>query len=388
MDVLNRILRDVCSSTTLTLTSLAKRLKREGKDVVNFASGEPDFDTPSFIKEKAREALDRGFTKYTPSSGIPELKEAIVKKLKEENNLFYHPDQILITTGAKFAVFVAVLGLINPGDEVILFSPYWVSYPEMIKIARGKIKVFHTQENGFKIDPDRLRDFITDSTKVIILNYPANPTGVTYTKEELEAIWKVIRGKGIYVISDEIYEKILFDGIKHVSFASLDEEALARTITINGFSKSFSMTGWRIGYLAGPKELIKEFKKIIDHTTSCPNSIAQYACLSAFSEEGKRWQEEVRQEFERRRELLYSKLKEIDKLTPLKPQGTFYLFCDIRETGISCMGFSSRLLEKYYVATIPSLGFGIEGFLRLSFSTDKESILKGVERIKSFISEL
>ena len=373
-------------SSTLKITALTKKLKREGEDVVNFAAGEPDFDTPPFIKQAGKDAIDEGFTKYTPSAGSIDLRNIIAKKLKEENNLAVSDKNILVTSGAKYSLFVAICLLTEPGDEIIVPSPYWVSYPEMIKLAGGQVKFLKTsKQNNFKINTDELKKFITSKTKLLILNYPANPTGVTYSEQELKDIYEIVKNNNIFVLSDEIYEKLLYDGRKHVSFASLPG-ALKTTFTVNGFSKSFSMTGWRLGYLVGDESLIFEASKIIDHTTSCACAISQKAAIAAF--EDKQWQEEMRAEFQARRDLLWQGLDSSGKVIPLKSEGTFYMFCDITKTGLTSMDFCSQLLEKHLVSCIPADGFGAEGFIRASFATSREDIQKGIERIKQFVSEI
>lgn len=374
-------------SSTLKITALTKKLKKEGKDVVNFAAGEPDFDTPSFIKDAAIAALKEGFTKYTPSRGVLELREKIAQKLRYENNLPYEDKNIIVTTGAKYAIFVALFGLIEAGrDEVIIPSPYWVSYPEMAKLAGAKAQFLEAlREDNFKISPEKLDKAITPKTKALILNYPSNPTGATYTREELQAIYEIVKNRGIFVISDEIYEKLVYDGREHISFASFSGAA-DWTITINGFSKTYSMTGWRVGYLAAPQSFADEFSKMIDHTTSCICSISQKAAIAALDNPS--WPIKINQEFQRRRDILWQGLSKCDKVKPIKPEGTFYMFCDIRETGLSSVEFSSKLLEKYLVSCIPADAFGAEGFIRLSFSTAEDNIIKGIDRIISFVKEL
>jgi aspartate aminotransferase len=373
-------------SSTLKITALTKQLRKEGKDVVNFAAGEPDFDTPSFIKEAAKNAIDQGFTKYTPSRGTVELREKIASKLKNENNINAGANNIIVTTGAKYAIYAAIFSLINEGDEVIIPSPYWVSYPEMVKLAGGVAKFLPIdKENNFKLKPQDLENAITEKTKILILNYPSNPTGVTYSKDELAKIYEIVKDKGIYVISDEIYEKLLYDGRKHFSFASFPG-ADDFTFTVNGFSKTYSMTGWRIGYLVGPDKLIGEISKMIDHTTSCVCSISQRGASAAL--DNSEWQETIKEEFQKRRDILWSGLSKTGKVIPLKSEGTFYMFCDISKTGLSSFDFSSRLLEKYLVSCIPASAFGAEGFLRLSFATSSESIEKGIDRISNFVKEI
>ena len=371
-------------STTLKITALTKQLIREGKDVVNFAAGEPDFGTPSFIKEGAKRAIDDEYTKYTPSIGLVELRDAIAAKLRQENKIPCENKNLIVTSGAKYAIFVTLLGLTDTTDEVIICSPYWVSYPQMVKLTGAKIKILPTtQKDNFKINIEALKNAITSKTKLLILNYPNNPTGITYTRRELEEINSVIKENNILVISDEIYEKLVYDDKKHISFASL-EGASKYTITINGFSKAFSMTGWRLGYLAAEENIIKEISKIIDHTTSCACSVSQKAALTALTDQ--QWQKELKETFQKRRNLLYEELKSSSKIVPFKPEGTFYMFCDIRKSGLTSLDFSSQLLDKHLVSSIPADSFGAEGFIRLSFSTSLEQIKKGATRIKEFLN--
>ncbi len=373
-------------SATLKITALTKKLIREGKDVVNFAAGEPDFDTPDFVKEGGINAINQGFTKYTPSVGYPELRAAIADKLNKVNKLSVSSENIIVTTGAKYAIYVSLLALLDSGDEVIMSSPYWVSYPEMVNLTSGKSVFLQTKEsNNFKIDPQTLSETITPRTKVLILNYPNNPTGITYSYNELKEIYNIVKEKNIHVISDEIYETLIYDEREHVSFASFPG-ADKFTITINGFSKSHSMTGWRIGYLSASEETINEISKIIDHTTSCASSITQRAALAALTNEN--WQRKIKLEFQKRRDVLYKGLSDCDKLNPIKPEGTFYMFCDIRETGLSSFDFSTKLLEEYLVSCIPASSFGMEGYIRISFSTGLEQISKGLKRIKDFVKSL
>lgn len=373
-------------SATLKITALTKKLIKEGKDVVNFAGGEPDFDTPLFIKEEAKIAIDKGLTKYTPSAGRIDLKEAIADKLNRENNIKASASNIIVTSGAKYSIFVTMFSLLAAGDEVIIPAPYWVSYPEMVKLTLAKTVVLPTSvSNDFKINPAELEKAITPKTKLLILNYPSNPTGVTYSREELEAILKVVKKKKIFVLSDEIYEVLTYDGRKHISFASLPG-AFESTITINGFSKTYSMTGWRIGYLVADEKIVNETSKIIDHTTSCASSISQSAALAALG--NKDWQEEIRGKFQERRDAIWKGLSAFPELKPFKPQGTFYLFCDIRGSGLGSFDFSTRLLENFLTSCIPADPFGQEGYLRCSFSTSLEQISKGVERIGEFLTSL
>ena len=373
-------------SATLKITALTKKLVAEGKDVVNFAAGEPDFDTPDFIKEAACTAINEGFTKYTPSAGMPALREAIAAKFRTKNNIAYEAKNIIVTSGAKYALYVAFLALLKGGDEVLIPSPYWVSYPEMATLCSAKTKILATSpQNNFKILPDELAQAVTPSTKVLMLNYPSNPTGATYSRRELNALAEVVKDKDIFVISDEIYEVLVYDGNEHVSFASL-EGMYERTVTVNGFSKAFSMTGWRLGYLAAPDEFIEQACKIIDHTTSCACAISQRAGLAALGNESIAL--EVRKTFQSRRDLLMRGLSECKGIKPYKPQGTFYMFCDIRDTKMNSFDFASKLLKEKLVSSIPADAFGWDGFLRLSFSTSDEQIEKGISRIKEFLSNI
>jgi aspartate aminotransferase len=384
--LINPQVLSLTKSATLKITSLTKQIKKQGKDVVNFAAGEPDFDTPDFIKNAAKEAIDQGFTKYTPSSGDNNLKKAIANKLKSQNNIPVEAENIIVTSGAKYAIFISLLSLASWEDEILIPLPYWVSYPEMVKLTPGKAKFIELpEENNFKLTPELLKKSITAKTKALIFNYPNNPTGTTYSKEELLAISEVIKDAKITVISDEIYEALVYDKQNHTSFACLNSMQ-DHTITVGGFSKSFSMTGWRVGYLAANNDFIKEVSKIVGHTTSCPCSISQAAAIAAL--EGKEWQSQVGAKFEERRDLLYKGLDKIDKIRPLKPEGTFYMFSDIRETGLNSLDFCSRLLEEELVSCIPASSFGKEGFIRISFSTSLEQIKKGIDRISRFISTL
>ncbi|MCF7887018.1 MAG: pyridoxal phosphate-dependent aminotransferase [Candidatus Omnitrophica bacterium] len=372
-------------SATLKITALTKQIKKEGKDVVNFAAGEPDFDTPDFIKTAAKKAIDQGFTKYTPSSGDNRLREAIANKLKINNGILVDKENIIVTSGAKYAIFIALLSLLSDGDEVLIPSPYWVSYPEMVKLTSAKAKFIElAEQNNFKLTPKLLEESITAKTKILIFNYPNNPTGATYNKKELREISEIIKGANIHVISDEIYEVLVYDKKSHISFASLDSMQ-DKTLTVGGFSKSFAMTGWRVGYLAANKDLVKEISKIVGHTTSCPCSVSQAAALEAL--EDTEWQAQISLKFEERRDLLYKSLNEISKIKPLKPEGTFYMFCDISQTGLTSFDFCSRLLEEKLVSCIPASSFGKEGFIRISFSTSLEQINKGIERIREFVKQ-
>lgn len=372
-------------STTLAITAKAKRLKAEGKEVINFGAGEPDFDTPDYIKEKAIQAIKSGFTKYTPTTGIPELKNCICQKLKKDNQLQYSPEQIIVSCGAKHSIFNTLLSLVNPKDEVIIPNPFWVSYPEMVSICEAKTRLIETKpENKFKIEADELKKAINSKTKLLILNTPSNPCGSVYLRKDLEEIAKVCVSKKIFVVSDEIYEKIIYDNLKHTSIASLGEDIYNLTITINGLSKSYSMTGWRIGYLAAPKELVEIIRKIQDHSTSNPTSISQKAAVAAISS-GDDFSVKMCAEFQKRRDYIISRLDKIKKLSYINPEGAFYIFCDISKTGIKSLDFSKHLLEEKLVAVIPGLSFGRDDYIRISFAASLSQIEEGMDRLEEWL---
>ena len=375
-------------SATLAISAKAAAMRKEGIDVISFGAGEPDFDTPQHIKQAAIEAINSGFTKYTPASGTPELKEAIAEKLKRENGLDYSPSQIIVSCGAKHSIYNALMAICDPGDEVIIISPYWVSYPEMVRLAGGVPVIVETEmENDYLPSPDAIRSKISPKTKAIIVNSPSNPTGSVCTEEILREIGELAVEGDFYIISDEIYEKLIYDGLRHVSIAALDERFKERTILINGVSKSYSMTGWRIGYAAGPEEVISAMSRIQSHSTSNPTSISQAAALEALRGP----QEEVermRAEFERRRELICGKLDEIEGIRYFKPKGAFYVFVDVsafyEKLGVrGSVEFADHLLEKAKVALVPGVAFGDDRCVRLSFATSDEAIVEGLERIKA-----
>jgi len=385
---LSERVRKINPSSTLAITTKAKKLKAEGKDVVSFAAGEPDFDTPDFIKDAAIEAIKAGFTKYTPTTGIPELKKNICDKFKKDNSLEYAPNQIVVSCGAKHSIFNALFVLLNPGDETLIPSPYWVSYPEMAHLCEAKPRIINTRpENNFKMTPEELQKHITSKTKVLILNSPSNPTGCVYTLEELRQIAKICVARRIFVISDEIYEKLIYDNLKHVSIASLDKDIYGLTITVNGVSKSFSMTGWRIGYLAGPADIVEAISKLQDHSTSNPASISQKAAAAALSASDE-FSGAICREFQKRRDYIIGRLKDIKKMSFIIPEGAFYVFCDISKTGLDSLAFSGRLLDEELVAVIPGQGFGRDDCVRLSFATGIEQIEKGMDRIKEWVAKL
>jgi aspartate aminotransferase len=380
-------IKNVSASLTLEITSLAKRLKREGVDIVDFASGEPDFDTPLQIKAEAIRAIEEGFTKYTPTSGILELKEKIKAKFKNDNNLEYETEQIVVSCGAKHSLYNTIQVLLEKGEQAIIPCPFWVSYPEMVKLSEAEPIILETQpEDKFKVIPKKLEKTITPRTKLLILNSPNNPVGYIYTKEELEEIASICVSKNIYVLSDEVYEKIIFDENRHFSIASLNKDIYDLTITINGVSKSFSMTGWRIGYLGAPKEIAKAIERLQDHSTSNPTSISQKAALAALNM-GEDFYKEMVKEFQRRRDYITDILDSL-QLFYVKPQGAFYIFCDISKTNLDSINFSKRLLEERKVLVTPGAGFGCEGFIRISFATKIEDIKRGMERFSEWVRQL
>ena len=380
--------KSLTSSPTLAITSKAKQLKRSGVDIVSFGAGEPDFDTPQHIKAKAIAAINDGFTKYTPSTGTPQLKNAIIEKFKKDNNLHYEPSQIVVSNGAKHSLYSILQVICDKDDEVIIPVPYWVSYPQMVKVAQGKPVYVKTQEkNRFKMTPEQFEKAVKKKTKAVIINSPSNPTGCVYTREELARLAEIAVNYGIYVISDEIYEKLIYDGKEHVSIASLDEKMYSLTFTVNGMSKAYSMTGWRIGYLAGPKEAVAKISNLQDHSTSCPNSIAQAAALAAL-EEGDDCIVKMRTEFQKRRDYIYERVNALDKISAIKPEGAFYIFCNISQTKLSSLDFAQRLLDEAQVAVIPGSGFGDDKFIRLSFATSLEQITLGLDRIEQWVKKI
>ncbi len=395
--ILSTRIKKINPSPTLGITAKAKKMQSEGINVISFGAGEPDFDTPENIKEAAKIAIDKGFTKYTPTSGIPELKKLICEKFKKDNNLDYTPDEILVSCGAKHSIFNAIMALIEDGDEVILPSPYWVSYPEMINFAGGKTVVIPTSEKtNFKITIQQLKDAITKKTKLFILNSPSNPTGMVYTEEELSSIAEILIENNIYCISDEIYEKIIYDDKKHVSIASFNEKIKQLTITINGVSKSYSMTGWRIGYAAGPKEVIQAMANLQDHSTSNPTSIAQYAAVEALKSSQKEVEHMVT-EFCKRRNYIVDRVNSIRYLTTIKPDGAFYCWVNISKligknfngkTIDSSMTLTELLLTEAKVAVVPGSVFGNDNYIRLSYATSIENIIEGLNRIEEFVKNL
>ena len=394
---LSRKAAQVKPSSTLAITAKAKELKAEGIDVVGFGAGEPDFNTPENINEAAIAAIKSGFTKYTPASGIAELKKAVSRKFEEFNGLHYGTDQIVISNGGKHSLTNIFQAIMNPGDEVIIPAPYWLTYPEIVKLCDGvPVYVYGTKDFGYKVTARQIENVVTDKTKAVILNTPNNPTGMVYSEGELRAIADVAVKKDIYVVADEMYENLIYGDKKHVSIASLGEEIYKRTITCSGLSKSYSMTGWRIGYTGSSAEIAKLMGGIQSHQTSNPNSIAQKAALEALRGP----QDAVtamREEFDQRRKYMYERVSQMPLVDALEPEGAFYTFVDFTDVleksykGVR-IGTASRvaeiLIEDYKVAVVPCQDFGFDNFVRLSYAISMEDIKKGLDRIEEFVSSL
>ena len=380
-------LASLSPSATLAMSQKSGELKAQGIDVINLSVGEPDFNTPDFIKEAAKKAIDDNFSRYSPVAGYPALRNAIVAKLKNENGLEYTAGQISCANGAKQSVCNTVMVLVNPGDEVIIPAPYWVTYPELARLNGGIVVEPKTDEStGFKLTADELKKLITPRTKMLVLTSPSNPTGSVYTKEELAAIADVLKGTKVVVAADEMYEKLVYDGKKFTSAAAISEDMYQRTVTINGLSKSVAMTGWRFGYLASPnKELIKAMNNLQSQSTSNINSITQKASIVALKGDVDGEIEAMRVEFEKRRNIGVEGFNAIEGLSVLAPDGAFYLFVNISKIEKDSMKFCKELLEKEGVAVVPGVGFGVEGYFRFSFATDSDTIKKGVERIAKFV---
>lgn len=378
----------VTPSLTLAISAKAKGMKAEGIDVCSFSAGEPDFDTPNHIKEAAKQALDAGKTKYGPAAGEPLLRAAIAKKLQKDNNLNYAPENVIVTNGGKHSLFNLMLALIEAEDEVIIPAPYWLSYPEMVTLAGGKPVIIPTSaDTDYKVTPAQLRQYITPKTKLLVLNSPSNPTGTVYSPAELEKLAQIVVETDILVVSDEIYEKILYDGAVHQSIGSFNEEIFQRTIVSNGFAKSYSMTGWRVGYIAGPVPLIKAMTTIQSHSTSNVCTFAQYGAIAAL-EESQDCVQEMLKAFAERRKFILDGINSMAKLSCPIPQGAFYVFVDISASGLKSLDFCNQLLETQQVAAIPGVAFGNDDCIRLSYATDLTSIEKGLQRIDKFVKSL
>ncbi|MBD8034644.1 pyridoxal phosphate-dependent aminotransferase [Solibacillus merdavium] len=385
----NRV-KTLTPSTTLAITAKAKELKEQGIDVIGLGAGEPDFNTPQNILIAAKESMDAGYTKYTPAGGLPALKKAIIDKLARDNSLTYKANEIIVGVGAKHVLYTLFQVILNEGDEVIIPIPYWVSYPEQVKLAGGvPVYVEGTQEQSYKITPQQLRDAITEKTKAVIINSPSNPSGMIYTKEELAELAKVAEEKDILIVSDEIYEKLVYNGIEHYSIAQISDAIKARTIVVNGVAKSHSMTGWRIGYAAGDAAIIKAMTDLASHSTSNSTTTAQYATIEAYNG-SQETVEKMRQAFESRLEVIFPKIAAIPGVKVLKPQGAFYLLPDVSETAaktgyLSVDDFASALLTEANVAVIPGSGFGSPTTIRLSYATSLELLEEAVRRIEAFV---
>lgn len=393
----SRKAQSINPSVTLAITAKAKELKSKGVDVITFGVGEPDFNTPENIIEAANKAMKDGKTKYTPVPGIPELRKAIVNKFKQDNGLDYEEAQIIVSTGAKQSLNNAFMAILNPGDEVIVPTPYWVSYPELIRLAEGvPVFVENKKEDDYKYTLETLEKAVTSKTKAIILNDPNNPTGSIYSKEELGMIAEFAKKYDLVIISDEIYEKLIYDGNKHVSIASLSEDAKNRTIVINGFSKSFAMTGWRVGYSASNKEIAKLMSSLQSHMTSNVNSIAQYASVEAL-EGSKDDLNHMISVFEQRRNLMVKMISEMKDVSIIKPSGAFYVMMNIENyfnkkiNGNeikNSLDFSNYLLDEAKVAVVPGIAFGLDSYVRLSYATSEENIKEGLSRINEFLKKI
>ena len=388
---------DIQPSVTLAIDARAKQLRQMGLDVIGFGAGEPDFDTPEYIRDAAKDALDQGMTRYTPVAGTLELRDEICVKLWRDNGLEYQPGEILVSNGAKQCLFNALSAVLDPGDEVIIPAPCWVSYPEMVRVAGGvPVMAMGDPDRGFIADADILRAYVTDKTKAIIINSPNNPNGYVYTKEMLQGIADLAIEKQLYVISDEVYEKLVYDDAEHVSIASLNDKIREQTIVINGVSKSYAMTGWRIGYAAAPIEIIKVMSAFQSHTTSGANAIAQHAAAIALTN-GEKFMHDSHEEFDERRQLICKLINERTGLSAYKPKGAFYIMMDISNViGKQINGkviegsesFAQILLDNKQVAVVPAKAFGADRYVRLSYATSKDKIVKGMKRISEFVKEL
>ena len=387
MELASRVTQ-LTPSLTLAIDSKAKALRAEGVEIYSFAAGEPDFDTPEHIKAAAEEALKSGFTKYTASSGMPELRTAISEKFKRDNGLDYKPSDIIVSNGAKQSCYNAIMAVCGEGDEVIIPAPYWLSYPDMVRLAGAEpVIVQTTQENDWKMTPRQFEEAMSPRTKMVIINSPGNPTGSVYTKEELRAIVEVAADEEITILSDEIYESLTYDGSEHVSVASITPEAKDLTITVNGFSKAYAMTGWRLGYLAAPEKIAKAIDSMQSHSTSGPCSFAQKGGLAALAG-SQQCVADMREEFNIRREYMFERLSAIHNVTAVKPRGAFYMLANISKLGMTSSNFADRLLSKANVAVVPGIAFGDDRVVRLSYATGLDVIKPGLDRFEDFCKTL
>ncbi len=384
MDLIAERIRQLSPSMTLSITAQAKKMIAEGIDICSFGAGEPDFDTPDFIKEAVKVALDEGKTKYTPSSGLPELRKAIAEKLLLENNVEVDPKQVIVSCGAKHSIFNAIMAVCDPGDEVIIPAPYWTSYPEMVRMV-GAVPVFvQTQfENGWKMTAEEFENAMSPKTKMLILNSPNNPTGSVYSREELTAIGEIAGYEDIIILSDEIYEKLVYNEKEHVSIASLSDDLKDLTITVNGLSKAYSMTGWRLGYLAAPEPIAEAIDTIQSHTTSNPTSFAQYGAIAALKAD-QQFVEDMVEEFDLRRNYMLNRLSKISNVRVMEPEGAFYFLVDTEPMQIKSLNLAEKLLSRYQVAVIPGVAFGQEYSVRFSYATSMDIIKNGLDRFEEF----
>ena len=387
MKLADRI-RQIPASLTLAISAKAKAMKADGIDVCSFSAGEPDFDTPEHIKIAAKQALDQGKTRYGPAAGEPALRAAIAHKLEQDNQLHYAAEQVVVTNGGKQSLYNLMQVLLDPGDQVLIPAPYWLSYPEMVKLAGGEPVILNTDlQSNFKVTPAQLRQAITPKTRLVVLNSPSNPTGMMYTPTEISALAEVIAETDLLVVSDEIYEKIVYDDATHLSIGAARPQMLDRTFTSNGFAKAYSMTGWRVGYLAGPLEYIQAVTRLQSHSTSNVCTFAQYGAIAAL--EGPQDDvEKMQQAFAQRRKFVLERLTTIPGVTCPHPQGAFYMFINIQETGLDSMAFCETLLTQHSVATVPGIAFGADGCIRLSYATDQATLSKGLDRLEQFIKSL
>lgn len=396
MSIANRA-KGVSPSLTLAITAKSKKMKEDGIDVISFSAGEPDFNTPDYIIEAAKVALDKGMTKYTPSSGTLNLRKAICEKLKKDNNLDYSPNQIVVSNGAKHSLYNAMQAIVNPGDEVIIPAPYWLTYPELVKLSDGiPVAVNTCEKNGFKLTAEELEQAITPKTKALIFNSPSNPTGSVYSKAEITALAKVIEKAGIYVISDEIYEKLVYDGAQHYSIAECSPKLYEKTVIVNGVSKTYAMTGWRIGYTASNKEIANAIDNMQSHTTSNANSIAQYATQVALSsEKGNEFLRVMQDAFTKRRQFMLERIKAMSIVSCVEPHGAFYVMMKV--SGLfnkaidgkvmkTAQDVAELMLDKVNVAVIPGESFGADEYIRLSYAISEKDIKTGLDSIEKFVA--
>ncbi|MBE9102187.1 pyridoxal phosphate-dependent aminotransferase [Vacuolonema iberomarrocanum] len=378
----------VSPSLTLAIDAKAKAMKAEGLDICSFSAGEPDFDTPAHIVHAAKAALDQGKTRYGPAAGEPKLRSAIAQKLQRDNQLCYSPENILVTNGGKQSLFNLMMAMIEPGDEVLIPAPYWVSYPEMVKLAGGTpIIIPTTVDARFKVTPEQLREAVTPQTRMLIFNSPSNPTGMVYTPDEVRAIAEVVVEQNIWVVADEIYEKILYDGAQHLSIGAVGPEIFERTVVSSGFAKTYAMTGWRVGFLAGPVPVIKAATRLQSHSTSNVCTFAQYGAIAAY-ESSQDCVAEMRSAFAERRAFMLEQFNQMKGLTCPSPEGAFYMFPSIAEVGMASMEFCDTLLETYNVAAVPGIAFGADSCIRLSYATDMTTIQEGLNRLATLLKDL